>query len=659
MLMSSTLRRLLAVTTAVSIVLPAGLASAQDDTSGATPPTRVGEIAAVTGGVSFNGAGTGGWAAASLNYPVSAGDSVYTQPGGQAVLALDASTITLAESTELQITGLSETTLGATAAQGEVFLDIESLAPGDSYSIATPRGTVTISQNGKYDIAAGDQANPTIVNVFDGAATVTDPGATVQVAAGQAASLTGTDQTVATLGQAQPDVFAQSELARTAPPPPADAPPVVAEMTGGAQLAQYGSWNQDPDYGDVWYPSVDAGWAPYREGYWADVQPWGYTWVDSEPWGFAPFHYGRWIDHGGRWGWIPVDRDYRGDDRPVYAPALVTFFGVGIAAGITIGALGNHSIGWVPLGPGEVFRPYYHASEDYDRRINAHYVRDLNGVDFRTAPAFAPEHFADRRGATYIDAGALGRGAPVARFGHPVGQDAFAAARPIGADVRLPRADVPLARLHPAEAPHPTAFAERHDLPRAVVANRPDYVHPGLPPPGRIPAVIPARPGFGGNPGYHPPPPPPGFGGNDDTQHLPQVYNQGGNDFHPQSGQPHLPQVYRPQDQGLPPLRPLTPQHQQLPQVYRPDQNAGQPLRPDFQPPNAARPPLPQVFHPESQPRPPEPQPFHPQFQPPPAFHPQPMEQPHFEPPPQPHFNPPDQRPAPPPQDDRKKPGQQ
>jgi hypothetical protein len=641
----SVLRRLLAMTTAIAVVLPPSLLAAQDDAGGAAPPTRVGEIAGVTGSVSFNGSGSGGWAQAVLNYPVSSGDSLYTQQGAQAVLALDASTITLAENTELQITGLTDDTLGATASQGEVFLDIENLAPGTNYSIATPRGTVTISQNGKYDIVAGDQADATIVNVFEGAATVSDPGATVQVAAGQAAQLTGTDQTVATLGQAQPDVFAQSELSRV-PPPPEDAPPVVSEMTGGYQLAEYGSWNQDPDYGSIWYPQVGADWAPYREGYWADVQPWGYTWVDNEPWGFAPFHYGRWIDHGGRWGWIPQERGYGGDERPVYAPALVAFFGIGLAAGLTIGALSGHDIGWVPLGPGEVFRPYYHTSEAYDRRINARYVRDVNDVDFRHVPGFAPDHFADRRGATYIAADALGRGDPVARYGHPAGGDVFAKARPVGAEDRLPASGRRLADLHPAAAPHPTAFAARHDLPPAIVGHAQGAGHV---------AVAPAnRPEFGANPGYHPPPAPPGMG-NDRAPHVPQVFNQGGGDFHAQAGHPPLPPVYHPDNQGLPAGRPLEPQHQNLPQVYHPGAN-GDTIRNDqprnepqiFHPQSTYRPPAPQLFHPQEAPRPPEPQ-----------FHPQPMIQPHFNPPPQPHFNPPPQpRPAAPPGGDHKRPGQ-
>jgi hypothetical protein len=50
---------------------------------------------------------------------------------------------------------------------------------------------------------------------------------------------------------------------------------------------------------------VAIDWAPYRDGHWAYVVPWGWTWVDNAPWGFTPFHYGRWVLYGNRWAWLP------------------------------------------------------------------------------------------------------------------------------------------------------------------------------------------------------------------------------------------------------------------------------------------------------------------------------------------------------------------
>jgi hypothetical protein len=70
---------------------------------------------------------------------------------------------------------------------------------------------------------------------------------------------------------------------------------VSPAMTGYEELDEYGEWAAAPTYGEIWFPrSVPVGWAPYREGRWVWVEPWGWNWVDDEPWGFAPCHYGRW-----------------------------------------------------------------------------------------------------------------------------------------------------------------------------------------------------------------------------------------------------------------------------------------------------------------------------------------------------------------------------
>jgi hypothetical protein len=244
------LRRLLSLTTAIGIALQAlpPMALAQD----AAPPARVGQIAAITGSVSFNGAGSGGWASASVNYPISDGDSLYAQAGAQAGIALDASRITLAGGTELQITQLDQNDFAATESQGEVFLSVSDLQPDQKFTIATPRGTASITQNGDYDLAAGDASTPTSITVFQGAATIIAPGVTLQVPPGQAGVLSGTDQTTAQLARAEPDAFATAMLAQAAPPPPPYVPPVAEQMTGTTELSTYGSWNQSPQYGAIW-----------------------------------------------------------------------------------------------------------------------------------------------------------------------------------------------------------------------------------------------------------------------------------------------------------------------------------------------------------------------------------------------------------------------
>ena len=129
---------------------------------------------------------------------------------------------------------------------------------------------------------------------------------------------------------------------------------VSQDIYGTEDLDNYGRWNNDPAYGDVWTPSVPASWAPYRDGRWVWEDYYGWTWVDASPWGWAPFHYGSWYNRPGfGWSWFPGHRY----EHYWYRPALVGFFGFG-GGGFGVG-FGFGNIGWIPLAPYERFHPWY------------------------------------------------------------------------------------------------------------------------------------------------------------------------------------------------------------------------------------------------------------------------------------------------------------
>ena len=98
------------------------------------------------------------------------------------------------------------------------------------------------------------------------------------------------------------------------------------------ELAPYGTWLNDPKYGDVWVPDAGADFRPYAtDGHWAETA-YGNTWVSDFDWGWAPFHYGRWYfdDYYG-WEWVP---GYE------WGPAWVDWRET------------NDYYGWAPMGPG-------------------------------------------------------------------------------------------------------------------------------------------------------------------------------------------------------------------------------------------------------------------------------------------------------------------
>ncbi len=601
----TSLRRALALGTALGLAAPA-LAQ-----TSAAPPGRVGQITGITGNVSYNGAASNGsWIAATDNYPLVTGDSLFTQSGAQAAIALDASRLTLAPETELQVTALGDEDFAATESQGELFLDLTALQPGQSYSINTPRGAVTMNQAGMYDIEAGDTNGPTVINVLSGSASA---GGT-QIPAGQALYLSGTDQTTAQLGDLQRDDFVNAELAALSPPPPPYAPPAVQQMTGVAELSTYGSWAPSPQYGAVWYPNVGSGWAPYQDGHWAYVPPWGWTWVEAEPWGFAPFHYGRWAQIGGRWGWVPAayaDGGYvQVSAPPVYAPAVVGFFGIGLAAGLTFDALAHGSIGWVPLGPGEPYYPHYHADPAYIQRINRIDVRNINVVNIHNTTVI--NNYVNRNAAYYAPASVIAHGQPVRSYGHPMTPQMFAQARPVGEAGHFNQAIQPQYQHHAAPPPHPTAFAARKEIP-------PAQFNPGAPRPA--PAMgQPQHPGNAGEAPHAPAMAQP-------QNRLPQRPEQNGpqpvypqpqtQPFHAQE----QPQAQAPTRQPAEQPRPPVQDSHAQPQASRP---AEQPYPQMPQVHSQAEQPRPQVqqFHPQAEQPRPQAQPFHPPA-PPPAAHPE------------------------------------
>src|SRR5215470_1540186 len=409
----------------------------------ADPPGRVGRLSAIEGTVQQRTPDDNDWTAANLNYPVTTGFAIAPQDDGRAEIQVGSMALRVGSASELDVTNLGDRDASLTLAQGELNVRVGRLANGERIAIVTPRGVMGILAAGSYHIDAGTTESPTRFEVFNGRAELTRDAGNTALAAGQAALINADDAQSLTMASAEPDPLDQWAFDRdrgaaaapantaSAPPPaaPSYAPPPAAssyapppaapsyvspDMTGAADLSGYGNWNTDPQYGAIWYPrGVPADWAPYTYGHWAWVSPWGWTWIDDEPWGFAPFHYGRWAYTGYGWGWIPGVYV----ERPVYAPALVVFFGGG---GSPFYYGGYHAgIGWCPLGPRELFVPGYGVSVAYVRNVNITNVninqfnitRVNNTIVVNNDPQWGGQvsNFANHRFATVVPAAQFGQ----------------------------------------------------------------------------------------------------------------------------------------------------------------------------------------------------------------------------------------------------------
>jgi hypothetical protein len=360
--MKMTLRKIVPLALALAI---AGSLAAQPIPPEQDPPTRVARLSYMSGQVSFEPSSVNEWAPASLNYPLTTGDNLYTDPAGaRAVLRVSRNSIRIAPGTNFQMVNLSDQVAQMSINSGAIDLKIRHIWDGNTWEVDTPNGAVTLLQAGEYRIDTDPNRNATMVTVRNGQAVVTSNNQSFTVYARQTAYVdaNGAPNIVA---MNPPDDFDQFGYTRDriedAPPPPY----VSQYMTGYEDLASYGTWQPSPDYGYMWVPRVEFGWAPYHTGHWAWVGPWGWTWVDDSPWGFAPFHYGRWAYVNNYWGWVPGPVSV----QPIYAPALVAFVGGG-GFGIALGGGGIGAIGWFALGPREPFFPAYHVSNNYVRNVN-------------------------------------------------------------------------------------------------------------------------------------------------------------------------------------------------------------------------------------------------------------------------------------------------
>jgi hypothetical protein len=470
------------------------------------PPARVARVSYLDGAVSFQRSGASGWSEATLNYTVTTGDRLYTDSGSRAELQVGPFAVRLADATDLTITSLTDQFMQLGLAQGTIRISVYRLAADDSIEVDTPNGSLTLLQPGEYRVDIFPRNNATLVTVDRGSLEIGAAGAAETVAGGQAVQLTGTNpiqlSNVTPAGVDDFDRWSQDRDGRLPSSPSARY--VSRDIPGYEDLDDAGRWQEDQQYGPVWYPTTVApGWVPYRSGHWAWVDPWGWTWVEEERWGFAPFHYGRWVYVGSAWGWLPGPVV----EQPCYAPALVVF------------VQGSHfrdadDQAWFPLGPREPFYPSYHHDERYRRRVN-----DTNIRNAGPPPDINTVHFANRSATTVVTGATFRGGQNVGRHLVPTTPDRVATARitphatatPTAGAARggrpapspptiarpLIRVGTPLRVQQPAPATEPRPAASPQPLIRKNPAPPPQPLVRSTPPPGN---------GAGAEPQRRPPP---------------------------------------------------------------------------------------------------------------------------------------------------------
>ena len=338
---------------------PAPAIPAADAPIGRTPP----RLSYVDGEVSFWRPGASNWAPAQVNTPLAAGDETYTGNRGNLELQIGARAFVRAwGDTQLGFVNQEPDFLQFRVTAGHVSLDLRGVEPGRTVEIDTPMAAFTVDAPGYYRVDVSPERTAFITRRSGRATMTVAGGSAVAIAPSEEVVLDGaTTPRVQSFVAPPLDVWDSWNYARTDELIDSmSARYVPAGVYGVDDLDHYGAWRVVPTYGAVWVPrEVATGWAPYSTGRWVADPQYGWTWVDAAPWGWAPYHYGRWVYVDGYWAWAPGPLVA----RPVYAPALVAFFG---APGVRV-VVGSPFVSWVALGWGEPLVPWWGSARFVDR----------------------------------------------------------------------------------------------------------------------------------------------------------------------------------------------------------------------------------------------------------------------------------------------------
>ncbi|MGN6668026.1 MAG: DUF6600 domain-containing protein [Trinickia sp.] len=390
------------------------------------PPGRVARLNYMAGTVTTEPAGANDWSYAAVNRPLTTGDQLWNDANARSELHIGSTAVRLGSSTSLDVMNLDDTNAQLKVTQGTLSTRVRSVPSGTSYEIDTPNVALGVTRPGDYRVDVAPDGSTTTVTVRSGALTAYGDNGQVPLEAGQQITFTGTSLQEASSAQAPaPDAFdawaANRDIAEDRS---VSARYVSRDIPGYEDLDANGTWNNDPQYGAIWVPNQEpAGWAPYHDGHWTWIAPWGWTWVDDAPWGFAPYHYGRWAYVRHSWCWVPGP--LIASTPPVYAPALVAFVGgggggLGWGVSLSIGGAPTPGLAWFPLGPGEVWHPGWGGwSPRYYQRVNRTVIVNRNVTNITNIHNTYINYRAPGA-VTAVAATAFVHGKPVAHFAQHV-----------------------------------------------------------------------------------------------------------------------------------------------------------------------------------------------------------------------------------------------
>ncbi len=289
-------------------------------------------IAFVEGKASYEPAGEVEWSEVTINLPLLSGDRIVSLPKSRVEIELgEGNFLRMGEDTDIIFGNIMGVYGDVDLKIGEIVLRVTDTS---KLYVHLPLSTVKIKKRGYYHFFVDNKGVSQIV-VWKGKIQVENSSEKKDAQTGDYLLINHSDKismdTTAAIQKNELDLWSDRRDARFAVSDSVSK--LGASYAGVYDLDHHGLWEHLSNYGDVWFPSVTVGWAPYRLGRWGHYSNWGWTWISNEPWGWLPYHYGQWhyYEPYQRWCWAPGNFSY-------WSPARVNFY------------WGSGYVGWSPLG---------------------------------------------------------------------------------------------------------------------------------------------------------------------------------------------------------------------------------------------------------------------------------------------------------------------
>ena len=248
------------------LALAATSSQAQNSPNGDPPPGSA-RLANLSGNVSIQANGEDQWGQAGDNQPVGSGDRFYTDQSARAELQTGRVRAYIGPNSDLTLVNQNDQGIELGLAQGTANIYSDGFEEGRSLFISTPNGGITLSGRGNFRLDVyPDQQSTVITNGQNGDQLQLNGAGNFSLTLDrlQSVQLSGTNPVYSQyLEPQQDDDFAHwSAGIESHRYNSRSAQYVSQDMVGYDELDDNGDWQPQSDYGPIWFPRVEAGWAP-------------------------------------------------------------------------------------------------------------------------------------------------------------------------------------------------------------------------------------------------------------------------------------------------------------------------------------------------------------------------------------------------------------